>query len=337
MVERQGPGFVSTSPSSLRRSFLILAVFLFAAGVARTAAAEPQMEHIGAQLAIAPRRLVLAADQPSATVVLGVATGRSTYDISFVDRLMLPQGQIVSLDEAPRSSEVAAITARLRSAQPFVSADAVRIAIEAHSTAEVRVRLRAPPSSPGEYRTHLTFTALPPDAPAGARAGPTMIWVHTIPVIVRVGAVDVRAAIENLTVQDLRPEHRTTAPDQRLLAFDLVRRGGNSLFGDVGVRTRDGRIVILVQGIAVYPELERRRITLPVSLALGRSVELLFLDRDTRPGQILARARVRLATSAVAGLGAGAGDGTRGSASPPLGSSSSRRSAATPQADVPEA
>jgi hypothetical protein len=260
------------------------------------AEAQPGLAHVGAGLVPTPRRVTLSGENPTGTVELS-ASERAVYDVSFVDRTMRPDGQIVSLEEGTAVAGRPDPTLR-SSAKPFLAVTARQVIVEPGRTARVQVRLVRAPIRSGEYRTHLTFTALDaPEAPS-AREGPAMVWAHSIPVIVRVGPPVVGAAIENA---------RTLAADagdpmrRRLLSFDLVRLGSNSIFGDIAVKDRQGRTIGGIQGIAVYPEIGRRRITLPLQDASAGTAHITFTDRDTRPGQILASLRFNLSHRRIAG------------------------------------
>ena len=254
----------------------------------------PQLQHFGAQLQIEPRRITLTPDNAEARVALSVPWGEGVFDVSLVDRIMTPDGRILAVSESDGEIEAPALIAQLRSARPFVATSAEAIALQSgRAPRDVRVALVAMPPEPGEYRTHLTLTAQrPSDQPAAA---PSMTWAHTIPVILRVGPPDAQGVIENARVELRDVDAATTlGARQRVLAFDLVRSGSSSLFGDLSLHMPDGRAVTLAQSIAVYGELDRRRLALPLNGPASGLVELRYTDRDTRPGEVIARAWVNL-------------------------------------------
>lgn len=271
------------------------------------------MTGVGARLDISPKRVLFLGPRRSASVIIQNRDPEAvTFEISLVDRVMLADGTVVTLDDAmaapdqkPTAERVHSAKARLR-----VSPRRVTLAPGAHET--LRVLLDGPPGEArGEFRTHLTVTALPPpdtgltaeQAAAGARVGSTYqltsLYAFSIPLIIRVGAPDVRAGLENPQLQYLEatsegPGPRRTTPT---LKVELVRAGVTSLFGNIEVRSRDvpgDGALGLLRGVGVYPEIERRFVRIPLSRAPkpGERLEVRFVDDDTAPGMALAVAEV---------------------------------------------
>jgi hypothetical protein len=164
-----------------------------------------------------------------------------------------------------------------------------------------------PPASGGaeEYRTHLTVTALPPEdagftAAQAARSGSDEVSLQvialfsvSIPLIVREGAIDVRADIS-------APVRLPAAEDtpNGALRLELVRLGTNSVYGDVEVHAGQGpreRLIAVLRGVAVYPEIERRTVIVPLAepVAADEPIRVVYKDDDTRAGTVLATAVVR--------------------------------------------
>src|SRR5207249_534777 len=85
----------------------------------------------------------------------------------------------------------------------------------------------------------------------------TPIYGVTIPVIVRAGQLSAQAGIAGakLTIENGQPA----------VAVDLTRSGNKSVYGDVQV-LKPGlpQPVAVVTGVAIYAELNRRSIVLPV-------------------------------------------------------------------------
>jgi hypothetical protein len=266
--------------------------------------AEP-LQQFGAQLQIEPKRIVLTPDRPEGRITLGMPWGEADFDVTLVDRIMLPDGRILAVSESAGEAEAPEVINRLRSARSFVAAAPADVALKAGDpAADVRVALTAPPAEPGEYRTHLTITArTPPDEGTATR----LAWAHTIPVIVRVGPVDARGAIENARVEMREVANGQGLPvRQRVLVCDLVRTGANSLFGDLTLHGRDGLVVPVASGIGVYAELERRHMAFPLNGAASGIVELRYTDRDARPGEVIATAQVNLSPVVTADVRGGA-------------------------------
>lgn len=125
------------------------------------------------------------------------------------------------------------------------------------------------PLQDGEYRVHLTFSAVPkvaPVAPAAASAAPptgfsiNLIPVYgiTMPIIVRKGQLAVTAGLSNPKVQH--------GPHGAEFAVDITRSGAASLYGDLLVRRRGEKdAALVVRGIGVYPEIDHRHAAFPLS------------------------------------------------------------------------
>jgi hypothetical protein len=270
----------------------VLAVlFAAAAPLAAGAAQPPPPRQVGADLRVEPRRAILDAERPTAEFTVTAPVAGGEFDVGFIDRIMASDGALVPREDALRAPDLRALAEGQRSAKPFLAVDAERLTLRPGEARTISVRLREPAPPAGEYRTHLTVTARDPNPPPAGTEGPaTMLWAQSAPVFVRVGPVDVRAAIEGARLERLRADDPSGAP---AVAFDLVRRGRNSLFGDVTV-SAGGRAIAALKGVGVYPEIGRRRIVirLPGLPAAPGALEVAFTDRDTRPGEVLASARV---------------------------------------------
>jgi hypothetical protein len=254
-----------------------------------------------------PKRITF--DRPGRSAAVGVSSvGAGAFDVETIDRVMLPDGQIVTLAEAHRQGRPEA--ARLKSAKAYIVATPRRIRA---SSAGQTIRLRATPSaelSAGEYRTHLTVQGIPPadtgftaDAAASGRPDQlsfriSSVLAISIPVILRVGPIDVRAGIEKpaLSFENISPDGTKAPVRTAVLRFDLVRVGANSLFGDVDVRgsKRGEEPIGAVRGVGVYPEIDRRQMRIPLARipAPGEIVQIEFRDDDTSPGKILSKTSV---------------------------------------------
>jgi hypothetical protein len=264
----------------------------------------------GANLNISPKRITFDRNHRSGTVyIFNQGTGPGTFDISLIDRVMLPDGQIVPLSEAQARPETKAVADRLKSAQSILQVAPRRVTLNPGQGQTVRLRIIGAPADAGaggELRTHLTIATLPPrDAgvtaeAAAANATPNQLRFQinallglSIPAIVRMGDIDVRAALENASVS---PEllNGPTGPRTPTLSLDLVRLGQTSLFGNFEVRVAgDPRAppLGLSRGVGVYTEIDRRAIRIPLTRALapGEHLEVTFTDDDTSPGKVLAK------------------------------------------------
>ena len=272
------------SASAMLLRLILSALFLLLA-------VTPSEAQVGADLNISPKRVVFGPGDRSATVYIFNQGDRSaTYTVELVDRIMLPDGQIVAANDAAGAGET------VDSALDLVQHTPRRITLAPRESQAIRVRAR--PGEGGEHRTHLTVTALPSEdvgftVEQATQAGADEVAVQvvamfsvSIPIIVRDAAADARAAVENLSV--------TPNATGSLLSLDLVRQGPNSVYGDVEIHAggADGPLITAVRGVAVYPEIERRtvQIGLPAPLAAGQTATVIYRDDDARPGEVLATA-----------------------------------------------
>jgi hypothetical protein len=249
---------------------------------------------VGADLNISPKRVALGEGQRSATVYIFNQGDRpATYTVEMIDRTMSENG---SISAVPRSAAPAST-----SALPLVEYTPRVITLQPKQSQSIRIRVRRP-EKPGEYRSHLTVTAQPPEdvgltaVQAAAGTNPSALAVRivalfsiSIPVVVREGAIDSAAAIENPIVSGAAAPGGT----QRV-ALDLVRRGTGSVYGDVEIYAGEGRSerrVGLVRGVAVYPEIQRRSFVTPLTQPVqpGERVRVVYRDDDVHPGTELAR------------------------------------------------
>lgn len=301
--------------SRFLRLCLPLLLLLTAGEPARSQQVETVPARSGASLNINPKRIVFDRPGRSATLYLhnqGESAG--LFDITLVDRVMLPSGQILPLDEAG-TREAGDQAAQFRSARPLLIATPRRVRLEPGTGQTIRIRAGGDAALPaGEYRTHLTVTAIPPadtgiTAEQAAQGKPgtlsfrvTSVLGIAIPVIVRIGASDVRASIENvsLTMEDLSSDALRPSRKTPVVSLDLVRLGHSSLFGDIEIHDardrRDKAPLGLIRSLGVYPEIERRhvRVVLARAPASGETIMIRFIDDDVTPGKHLAEAALTL-------------------------------------------
>jgi P pilus assembly chaperone PapD len=288
---------------------LSVAVAAALAFVVRPSAASAQT---GADLNITPKRIVAESAGRTATVyIFNRGSAPATYAIGLVDRAMTPDGQIRPVDDVARDPGGAAVVAAMKSAAPLIVYTPRRVTLPPGESQTVRLRIVRPGDlAPGEYRTHLTVTQLPPEnagltaeqavAPLGEgqlAVRVVSLFSLSIPVIVRNGPPDVRAGIDHVALQvGDEAGSPASARRQAALSLDLVRLGGSSLYGDVEVRAmtgaKGGQVIGGMRGVAVYTEVGRRSLVVPLTRlpAPHERLALTFLDDDTRPGAALATA-----------------------------------------------
>lgn len=240
---------------------------------------------------IAPTRAVLAERQQAAafTIYNDDPMQTVTYRVALSDRVMAPDGSVRPLAEGETPPP------GWRSARPYLRFSPAQVALAPGASQTIRVAWRPPADiSPGEYRTHLTVSALPPPSPAaddGAGRGVTVrlnaVQAVAVPVIVRVGAVAATATLDHAR---FTPASAGRAPS---LTLELTRHGDASVSGDIAVvYTPPGggrpEMVGQIRKVATYTELSARPVTIAVEPPRegfapgGRLVARLYADIDQR-------------------------------------------------------
>ena len=293
-----------------------LACLLVAAPVAALAQAAPVVTapSAGANLNISPKRVTFDRNHRAGSIfIFNQGGGPGTFDISLVDRVMLPDGQILSVAEAQAKPDTRLLADRVVSAQSILQISPRRVTLAPGQGQTIRLRVAGAPSDPaaGELRSHLTIATLPPRdsgttaeaaAAAAAPAGELSFQINalfglSIPVIVRQGEIDVRAGLEKpvITFEQLGGNPTPATPRTPVMSLDLVRLGANSLFGNIEVRVQgepaSNPPIGLSRGVGVYTEIDRRlvRLVLTRAPAPGEHLEITFTDDDTSPGKLLAK------------------------------------------------
>jgi P pilus assembly chaperone PapD len=284
------------------------------------AAAQGATNGVGANLNISPKRVTFDRADHSATIsVFNQGNAAGTFDVTLVDRVMLPDGQIMPVTEAETKPELKQYLDKLKSAQGMLVVTPRRVSLAPGKGQTIRIRA-APstagpdgvPPPPGEYRTHLTVATIPPrDAGLTAEQAAAennqelrfqinSVFGLSIPVILRIGPPDVRGAIEGAKFATINYSSDGVAPARPtpVVTFSLVRQGPNSLFGNIEVRGSKDKAAAdplgAARGLGVYPEIDRRQvqITLRRAPAPGEQLEISFKDDDTAPGRLVAKATI---------------------------------------------
>ncbi len=212
-------------------------------------------------LLVAPTRLVLTGGRSAEVILNNIGDEPATYRISAEFRRMTEDGLLEEVAD-PSGSE--------KAARDMIVFAPRRVTLAPREPQSVRIAARPPRDLPdGEYRVHLLFRAVPPAAPvASAASAPakglsfklTPVYGVTIPVIVRLGNLSVKAGISNvrLVKQGGKPA----------VAMELSRAGERSTFGEVRVLKPGVKDPIaLGRAIAVYTEIGRREALVPVDEA----------------------------------------------------------------------
>ncbi len=224
--------------------------------------ATPSEAGIG-DLLVAPTRIVLDGRKGAEIVLNNIGEEPATYRVSVEFRRMKPDGSL---------EDVTAPTASDKSAADMILYAPRRITLAPREPQAIRIAARPPQGLPdGEYRVHLLFRAIPPATPVVQASAPseekglrfqlTPIYGVTIPVIVRLGNLQVTAGIANVHLDKARDGSPT-------VALDLSRTGSRSTFGEVRVLKAGVKDPIALQkAVAVYTELAARHVEIPVSAA----------------------------------------------------------------------
>ncbi|WP_411340063.1 molecular chaperone [Sphingopyxis sp. J-6] len=220
-------------------------------------------------LLVAPTRLVLDGSRGTEVVLNNIGAEAATYRISLEIKRMTAAGGLDEIaEEDATDSEKAALA--------MIAFSPRRVSLLPNQPQVIRVGVRVPEGTPpGEYRAHMLFRAVPDAAPATGAAKPagegvsialTPIYGITIPVIVRVGDLGAEAVIGDAWVSE--------GSDGPAFNFDLTRTGSRSVYGDIEV-TRPGlpEPLLLARGIAVYPEVGARKVSLRVPPELAAKLK----------------------------------------------------------------
>jgi hypothetical protein len=236
---------------------VLAAAALFAAPMFLPAAANAGV----GDLLVAPTRLVLNGGRGAEIILNNIGDEPATYRISVEFRRMKSDGM---LEEVAEPSEAE------KSARDMIVYAPRRVTLAPNEPQSVRISARPPKGLPdGEYRIHLLFRAIPPATPVTSQASGqprglsfklTPVYGVTIPVIVRLGNLDVQAGISNVRLQrhDGKPA----------IALDISRSGRRSTFGEVRVFKPGVKDPIaLNRAVAVYTEVNQREVVVPVDEA----------------------------------------------------------------------
>jgi P pilus assembly chaperone PapD len=249
-----------------------LAAQLAATGVlagASPASAQPiDLQPIGLDVTVTPRRLVFGEGSRGAEVILiNRGSSRMTYRIGWVQKRMTAAGELI---DVPADSPGEAPLGDLIRFAPR------QVVLEPNDRQIVRLFLRKPAGlPPGEYRSHLLLQAVPPPEQAAdaeqldGKAFTTnlgLLFGFAIPVIVRHGELDARVRLDGLAYEPAGPDGQPAA-----LSLTLHREGDRSLYGDLTATLQPaggGEEIVVGKalGLAVYTPLADRQARLELQL-----------------------------------------------------------------------
>ena len=233
-------------------------------------------------LSLAPTRVVLDPSSPSEQVTLyNTGSAPVTYRAELIEFEALVDGGYAPVEGEATPAWSAARWLRYAPRQ---------WTLEPGERQAIRVLARAPRDTPaGEYRSHLRFSTIPTvdpvdeDEPADIDPDDREINIKvgleygvTIPVILRTGEVEGGAEISQAELTPATGD----APAQ--VAVTLTRTGNRSDYGMVRLLDAEGDEAGLLRGVAVFPPLTERRVTIPVG---GEGVPVLAVyETELRRG-----------------------------------------------------
>jgi P pilus assembly chaperone PapD len=255
--------------------------------------AAPAEAGIG-DLLVAPTRIVLDGRRGAEVVLNNIGEEPAVYRISVEFRRMDQDGGLTEVSQPTADDE--------KAADMIVYAPR-RVTLAPHQPQAIRIAARPPQGLPdGEYRVHLLFRAIPPATPVvqaaasdsekGLRFQLTPVYGVTIPVIVRLGNLQATAGIANVHLDK-------GADGNSIVSVELSRSGTRSTFGEVRVLKAGVKDPIALQkGVAVYTEVNSRKVSLPVSPAykgaLSGAVTVQYVETFDDGSHVLAETQAVL-------------------------------------------
>lgn len=251
--------------------------------------------HAQGDLLVAPTRVVISGGGNAEVVLSNIGEAPATYRISLELRRMDESGEFHDIAEADASDDERLALGMVRYAPR-------RITLMPGQPQAVRLSIRPPDGLPdGEYRVHMGFRAVPTaeatDSPApqdqaaqGVSIKLTPIYGITIPVFLRKGILEAGAGIAGASLLKLN--------GQNFLQVTLSRTGKRSVYGELTGRTARGQEVFVLRGVAVYPEVTRRQVHVPLSAEqlakLNGPLNLEYRELPENGGALIAQATVNL-------------------------------------------
>jgi P pilus assembly chaperone PapD len=248
-----------------------------------------------ADLLVAPPRLIFEGRQRSGELSLvNIGARPATYRITLVNIEMVPNGNLKQLDTAGPREVLEKSLVRYSPRQ---------VTLEPHVAQSVRLELRKPADlAEGEYRVHILFQGVPPaDAtrssvdPADASSNEIKIalipvYGVSIPIFIRHGSTQATASISDAKIE-------TDEQGQRVLSMTLNRKGNRSVYGNItaSLVTKGGKpqVIALLNGIAVYPEIDSRPVKLAIRMPDGSTlahgtIHVTYTDAERDDHSLLA-------------------------------------------------
>lgn len=262
-------------------------------GAALLSAALAAPTYAQGDLLVAPTRVVLDGQRGTEVILNNVGNETAVYRISLEVRRMTAAGKLDEIAEGAMSEAEKAALA-------MISYAPRRVELAPNQPQAIRIGVRAPQGLPdGEYRVHMLFRAIPDAKAPVASATPaqgvsialTPIYGVTILVIVRRGSLQATAAIADPKLVDMA--------DGRGFSIDLSRSGTRSTYGEIRVmKPGEAKPALQARGIAIYPEVARRNLTLPIPSEIAAKLvgpaTVQYLEEGEDGGRVIAETQVVL-------------------------------------------
>jgi P pilus assembly chaperone PapD len=244
----------------------------------------------GGDLLVAPTRILLDGARGTEVILSNIGADTATYRISLQLRRMAPDGSIEEIDPATASE-------RENKAVSMISYAPRKVVLAPNQPQAVRIGLRAPADlADGEYRVHMLFRAIPDAKPVTATGTSTQglsialtpIYGVTIPVIIRKGSLQATAGIANPKIEVI--------DGTKALSLSLTRKGTRSTYGAIRVlKPGQAKPVFETRGVAVYPEVEQRRVNLALTdeqaAALTGPATVQYIEDPEAGGRVMAEVK----------------------------------------------
>ena len=218
-------------------------------------------------LLVTPTRVVFDGNKQKEELnLVNIGADTASYSISFVQYNMKEDGSFVIIDKQDSGQMFA---------DPFLRIFPRKVTLAPREPQVVILQYRRRSDmAEGEYRSHLHFRAEKNSQPLGmanAKPDTTQVKVQlipvfgvTIPVIIRVGNVNVSATLNNLTME-------TQQDTIHFLRFTINRTGNISIYGDLVVTytSSEGKVfeVGKMKGVGVYTNINKRHMSIKLNIA----------------------------------------------------------------------
>jgi len=243
-------------------------------------------------LMIFPRRLVFEGQKRSQTLNLAnTGTDTSRYNISIVQYRMKENGEFEEITQPGPEENFADKYIRFFPRSVVLAPDEAQV---------VKIQLtKTNQMSPGEYRSHIYFRAVPAERPLGEKEvlkDTTSISIKlipvfgiTVPVIIRVCESTTRVSISDVSFEIVNG----TMP---IIKMAFNRTGNMSVYGDIAIDhiSPQGKVtrVSFIQGMAVYTPNPIRRLKVDldkspdINYSSGKLHIIYSSQSDTKPEKL---------------------------------------------------